>query len=109
MDTQKFTEKSLSAIENAQLEALRRRNSELSSLHLFHALVLQEKGLVPRILEKMGYDFSKINNYWKNHIILLLNKQSRSCDLTNLNSLCINDFVNYLNIILESVSTFLII
>ena len=60
MDTQKYTEKSLSALENAQSEALRRRNSELSTLHLLHALVFQENGFVPRILEKMEYDIPTI-------------------------------------------------
>lgn len=52
MDTQKFTEKSLSALENAHSDAVRRKNSELSTLHLLHALAFQENGLVPRIFEK---------------------------------------------------------
>ncbi len=56
MDTQKFTEKSISALETAQRDALRRKNTELSTLHLFNALVFQENGLVPRILEKMELD-----------------------------------------------------
>ena len=60
MDAQKFTEKSLSALEEAQSDALRRKNSELSSLHLFNALFVQENGLVSRILEKMELDFSRL-------------------------------------------------
>ena len=56
MDAQKFTEKSLSAFENAHNEAVRLKNSELSTLHLLNALVTQEKGLVPRIFEKMQLD-----------------------------------------------------
>ena len=50
MDAQKFTEKSLSALENAHSEAVRLHNSELSTLHLLNALVTQENGLFPRIL-----------------------------------------------------------
>ena len=60
MDTQKFTEKSISAIENAHGEAVRLHNSELSTLHLLNALVTQENGLVPRIFEKMELDSEKI-------------------------------------------------
>jgi len=59
MDTQKFTEKSLSALENAHRDAVRRKNSELSTLHLLNALAFQENGLVPRIFEKMELDSSK--------------------------------------------------
>ena len=59
MDTQKFTEKSLSALENAHSDAVRRKNSELSTLHLLNALAFQENGLVPRIFEKMELDSSK--------------------------------------------------
>ena len=58
MDTQKFTEKSLSALENAHSDVVRRKNSELSTLHLLHALAFQEKGLVPRIFEKLELDSS---------------------------------------------------
>ncbi|MGY8700360.1 MAG: AAA family ATPase, partial [bacterium] len=61
MDTQKFTEKSLSALENAHSDAVRRKNSELSTLHLLNALAFQENGFVPRIFEKMGLDSSLFN------------------------------------------------
>jgi ATP-dependent Clp protease ATP-binding subunit ClpB len=61
MDTQKFTEKSLSALENAHSDAVRRKNSELSTLHLLNAIAFQENGFVPRIFEKMGLDSSLFN------------------------------------------------
>ena len=51
MDAHKFTEKSLSALENAHSEAVRLKNSELSTLHILNALVTQGNGLVPRIIE----------------------------------------------------------
>ena len=59
MDTQKFTEKTLSALENAHKDAVRRKNSELSTVHLLSALTFQENGLVPRIFEKMELDSKK--------------------------------------------------
>ena len=60
MDVQKFTEKSLLALENAHSEAVQFQNSELSTLHLLSALIKQENGLVPRIFEKMEIDFGKL-------------------------------------------------
>ena len=60
MDAKKFTEKSLSVLENAHNEAVRLKNSELSTLHLLNALVTQEKGLVPRIFEKMEIKTHKL-------------------------------------------------
>ena len=62
MDTQKFTEKSLSALENAHNDAVRRKNSELSTVHLLSALTFQENGLVPRIFEKMELDSEKFTH-----------------------------------------------
>ena len=62
MDAQKFTEKSLSALESAHSEAVRLKNSELSTLHILNALVTQENGLVPRIFEKMKLDSRKFNS-----------------------------------------------
>ena len=62
MDTQKFTEKSLSAMENAHSDAVRRKNSELSTVHLLSALTFQENGLVPRIFEKMELDSEKFTH-----------------------------------------------
>jgi len=60
MDAKKFTEKSLSALENAHSEAVRLQNSEFSTLHLLNALVTQENGLVPRIFKKMELDSGKL-------------------------------------------------
>jgi len=59
MDPQKFTEKSLSALENAHSDAVRRKNPELSTVHLLSALTFQDNGLVPRIFEKMELDSKK--------------------------------------------------
>ena len=54
MDLRKFTEKSLIALEASQNEATRRQNTQIISIHLLQALVAQENGLIPRLLERMG-------------------------------------------------------
>ena len=53
MDPRKFTEKSLIALEVSQNEAIRRHNPQIISIHLLYALVAQENGLIPQLLEKM--------------------------------------------------------
>ena len=53
MDPRKFTEKSLLAFEASQNEATRRQNTQIISIHLLQALVAQENGLIPRLLERM--------------------------------------------------------
>ena len=42
MDPRKFTEKTLLALEISQKEAIRRQNSQVISIHLLYALVVQE-------------------------------------------------------------------
>lgn len=54
MDAQKFTQKSLEAIQNAQGLALERQNLQIEQEHLFCALLTQPDGLIPQLLKKMG-------------------------------------------------------
>ena len=54
MPIQQFTEKSQLAINDAHSHALRGKQAELGTLNLLLALVEQDQGLVPRILEKLG-------------------------------------------------------
>lgn len=42
------------AITDAQSEARRRNNNEVETWHLLHALLAQENGIVPAIVEKLG-------------------------------------------------------
>ena len=56
MNTQKFTQKSMQAIMSAQNEAIERNNMQVEAEHLLYALVVQESGLIPRLVEKMGLD-----------------------------------------------------
>ncbi len=55
MDLKKFTEKSQQAVIDAQNVALKYGHQTVDAEHLALALVQQEQGLVPRILEKAGY------------------------------------------------------
>ena len=51
MDFQKFTQKSLEALQSAQNIATENGNAELRSEHLLNALTVQENGLIPEILK----------------------------------------------------------
>jgi ATP-dependent Clp protease ATP-binding subunit ClpB len=55
MDINKFTEKSQQAIAEAQSTAVRFGHQQVDVEHAALALVRQEQGLVPRLLERAGY------------------------------------------------------
>ena len=54
MNTQKFTQKSLEAIGEAQSIAVRNSNQAVDEEHLLLALMSQDSGLIPQLLTKMG-------------------------------------------------------
>ena len=56
MNAQKFTQKSLEAVEAAQTLAAERQNMQLDEEHLLLALLEQEAGLIPQLIKKMGLD-----------------------------------------------------
>ena len=58
MDPQKLTVMSRQAITDAQNEARRRQNNEVDTWHLLYALLAQENGLVPALVEKIGLTVS---------------------------------------------------
>ena len=60
MDTNKFTQKALSAINNAQMIALEKKNQELKPEHLALSLLQDKEGLVRNIIEKCGSNASAI-------------------------------------------------
>ena len=53
MDLSRFTEKSQEALQQAQAIAVRHGQSEVDGEHLLLALLEQERGLVPRLFQKM--------------------------------------------------------
>lgn len=61
MNTQKFTEMSLRAVQDAQKYALQFGNPEVDTFHLLKALVEQEHGIVPELLTKMDLSASALS------------------------------------------------
>ncbi|HMB70946.1 MAG TPA: ATP-dependent chaperone ClpB [bacterium] len=60
MNPEKLTRKTREALEAAQAEALRRSHQEVDGEHLLSALLAQEDGLAPRLLERAGVDLSSL-------------------------------------------------
>ena len=56
MNAEKFTQKSQEALSAAHQMAAAGNHSELTPLHLLVALLTQEDGLVPRLIQKLGRD-----------------------------------------------------
>ena len=56
MDTQKFTQKSLEAIQSAQNIAIENSNMQVGQEHLLLSLMTQQNGLIPQLLKKMDLD-----------------------------------------------------
>lgn len=56
MNAQKFTQKSLEAIQNAQNMVVEYSNTQIETEHLFSALVENSDGLIPQLLMKMHID-----------------------------------------------------
>ncbi len=56
MDTNRYTQKSREALATAQQLAAQRHHQEVSGKHLLKALLEQERGLVPRLLDHAGAD-----------------------------------------------------
>ena len=59
MNFQKWTEKSLLAVQTAQSRAQELGNSQIEQEHLMFALVNQENGLIPEIIKTLGVDIEK--------------------------------------------------
>ena len=60
MNMQKFTQKSIEALQAAQNEALSNANQNLTEEHLLYALVSQKEGVIPNLFAKCGADISRM-------------------------------------------------
>jgi ATP-dependent Clp protease ATP-binding subunit ClpB len=60
MDLNKLTEKAQEAFVAAQREAEQRHNTQLEPEHLLYALIQQEAGVVPAVLDKIGVPPSQV-------------------------------------------------
>ena len=54
MNAQKYTQKSLEAIQAAQQLTIENQNQQIEQVHLLASLIRQENGLAPQLLRKMG-------------------------------------------------------
>ncbi|MBD5139332.1 MAG: ATP-dependent chaperone ClpB [Ruminococcus sp.] len=63
MNPQKFTKKSIEAINEAQSTAIDYQNMNVEQEHLLHALTSQENGLIPQLMTRMGADSDQVLNY----------------------------------------------
>ncbi len=62
MNIQKFTQKSVEAIQNCEKLAYEYGNQEIEQEHLLYALVTDEDGLIPKLIEKMEIQLSHFVN-----------------------------------------------
>src|SRR5947207_899817 len=60
MDLNKLTEKAQEAIVAAQRDAEQRHNTQVEPEHLLLALIQQESGVVPAVLDKIGVPPSRV-------------------------------------------------
>lgn len=56
MNAQKFTQKTLEALSNAQNIAIENQNSEIMPEHILYALLDDDSGLIPSVIKKSGGD-----------------------------------------------------
>ena len=54
MNANKYTKKSMEAIQDAQNLALAHNNQQIEQVHLLKALLAQQAGLIPQLLKRMG-------------------------------------------------------
>ena len=68
MDFKNFTQKSIQALNDANGICKENQNQQISTLHLFLALVKDDGGLTGRILEKLNVSNEKIKNELENQV-----------------------------------------
>ena len=62
MNINKFTQKSIQAVQGCEKIAMEYGNQEIEQEHLLYALLTQEEGLIPKMMEKMGLDKNLVTN-----------------------------------------------
>ncbi len=62
MNAQKFTQKSLEAVQSAQDTAIEYQNNAIEPEHLVYALLNQENGLIPQLMTKMNVEAQALSN-----------------------------------------------
>lgn len=62
MNINKFTQKSIQAVQSCERIAMEYGNQEIAQEHLFYALLTQEDSLILQMMEKMGIEKKHIIN-----------------------------------------------
>ncbi len=73
MNIQKFTQKSIEAINNCEKLAYDYGNQEIEQEHLLLSLLQQEDGLIPKLIEKMEIDL----NYFTNDAMQMVENRTK--------------------------------
>ena len=73
MNIQKFTQKSIEAINNCEKLAYDYGNQEIEQEHLLLSLLTQEGGLIPNLIEKMEIDL----NYFTNDAVTMVENRTK--------------------------------
>ena len=60
MNAEKFTQKSMEAIRDAQQAAIRNQNMQIDQQHLLYALLNQEGGLIGQLMKKLHIDAARM-------------------------------------------------
>ena len=80
MDIQKFTQKSLEAIQKAQEIAIQNQNPQIEQEHILFALIDDENGLIKELLSKM-----QVSKELKNEIKKIIENKPKIISKTNQN------------------------
>ncbi len=62
MNTQKLTKKSMETVESAQSIAVKNNNQQIDQCHILLALLEQEDGLIPQLLQSIDVDLKTFTN-----------------------------------------------
>lgn len=68
MNLQKFTQKSLEAIQNAQSMAVEYGNPQMDQQHLLVTLLTQDEGLIPQLMQKMNVNVNGLLQVAENEV-----------------------------------------
>lgn len=68
MNLQKFTQKSLEAIQNAQSMAVEYGNPQMDQQHLLVTLLMQDEGLIPQLMQKMNVNVNGLLQAAENEV-----------------------------------------
>ncbi|MSA99600.1 ATP-dependent chaperone ClpB [Finegoldia sp. BIOML-A3] len=78
MDLNKFTQKSVQAIQDAQNTAIKLGNPEVTDVHLSYALLSDSDSIVAKTIQKLGADYKKVESVFNQKIDSLPKNDSQS-------------------------------